>query len=254
MPVSATRRRRVAGGESGSADARRTSAEEERPRPQANGVSARLSERAGEQAAGPVAREAAVAALERAHSGEAAETDKAIAAVARRVMQVLSVLDTSRHELAARLARCERALQEQSAELQRRTDEVAALTRLLYEAECAAARRAAAATPVRPAAAGRGWLYSRASALVTLARRLSKPIDRRVARILRQLRLRRQVADLRRSGLFDAQWYLREYGDVARAGMDPMRHYVEFGLSEGRAPNPSLAAPRGEPRPAAGRN
>jgi hypothetical protein len=62
----------------------------------------------------------------------------------------------------------------------------------------------------------------------------------------RPFRLRRQIATLKSSGLFDAEWYLREYGDVARAGIDPLRHYVEFGAKEGRWPNPALRRPNGQ--------
>jgi hypothetical protein len=37
--------------------------------------------------------------------------------------------------------------------------------------------------------------------------------------------------------LFDAEWYLREYPDVAAADIDPLRHYLRFGRAEGRSPN-----------------
>jgi hypothetical protein len=62
----------------------------------------------------------------------------------------------------------------------------------------------------------------------------------------RPFRLRRQITLLRRSGLFDAEWYLRQNTDVASAGMDPLRHYVEFGAKEGRAPNAALAHANGK--------
>lgn len=39
---------------------------------------------------------------------------------------------------------------------------------------------------------------------------------------------------LRRRGLFDAALYRQRYPDVARTGMDPVRHYVLYGLEEGR--------------------
>src|SRR5690606_17529215 len=52
----------------------------------------------------------------------------------------------------------------------------------------------------------------------------------------RRLRLARQRAALLRTGLFDPDWYLRRYDDVAAAGMDPAQHYVEYGAKEGRAP------------------
>jgi hypothetical protein len=40
--------------------------------------------------------------------------------------------------------------------------------------------------------------------------------------------------------LFDGRWYLAEYSDVARAGMDPAKHYLEYGAKEGRNPSPSF--------------
>lgn len=52
---------------------------------------------------------------------------------------------------------------------------------------------------------------------------------------LRRWRDRRRIAA---SGAFDAAWYLRRYPDVAAAGIDPLRHYVESGCREGRFPNP----------------
>jgi len=39
---------------------------------------------------------------------------------------------------------------------------------------------------------------------------------------------------LKASGLFDGQYYLREYPDVARAELDPLEHYIERGANEGR--------------------
>jgi len=38
--------------------------------------------------------------------------------------------------------------------------------------------------------------------------------------------------------IFDAEFYLRQYPDVAAAGGDPFRHYLEYGASEGRKPHP----------------
>ncbi len=43
---------------------------------------------------------------------------------------------------------------------------------------------------------------------------------------------------LRRSGLFDGEYYLRQNLDVARSCMDPLKHYLRFGWKEGRDPNP----------------
>lgn len=40
-----------------------------------------------------------------------------------------------------------------------------------------------------------------------------------------------------RSGLFDAQFYLSTYPDVAAVRTDPLQHFIVFGHVEGRAPN-----------------
>lgn len=42
------------------------------------------------------------------------------------------------------------------------------------------------------------------------------------------------------SGLFDPDWYLREYEDVALAGMDPVRHYLWLGWRLSRDPGPKF--------------
>ncbi|RYH66500.1 MAG: hypothetical protein EON54_04835, partial [Alcaligenaceae bacterium] len=38
-------------------------------------------------------------------------------------------------------------------------------------------------------------------------------------------------------GDFDATWYLEAYPDVQQAGTPPLRHFLRFGIFEGRAPN-----------------
>lgn len=43
---------------------------------------------------------------------------------------------------------------------------------------------------------------------------------------------------------FDAAWYLARNTDVAQAGMDPLRHYLRFGRSEGRLPCALVSAGR----------
>lgn len=45
------------------------------------------------------------------------------------------------------------------------------------------------------------------------------------------------------SGLFDTDHYLACNKDVLAAGMDPLRHFVRYGASEGRAPNPWFSIP-----------
>lgn len=52
-----------------------------------------------------------------------------------------------------------------------------------------------------------------------------------------RLILRRKIRLLQRSGVFDPQWYLIKYEDIAKANVDPAEHYIKHGLAEGRSPN-----------------
>jgi GR25 family glycosyltransferase involved in LPS biosynthesis len=45
---------------------------------------------------------------------------------------------------------------------------------------------------------------------------------------------------IRAAGLFDDAFYLTTYPDVARTGMDPLFHYLEYGAREKRRPNPDF--------------
>jgi hypothetical protein len=47
---------------------------------------------------------------------------------------------------------------------------------------------------------------------------------------------------VRDSGLFDAEWYLNQYPDVATEGFDPLRHFIWHGLREDRNPNALFSA------------
>lgn len=46
-----------------------------------------------------------------------------------------------------------------------------------------------------------------------------------------------QVSDFRASGTFDEAWYLSEYPDVAKTGIDPAVHYLWIGRRLGRHPS-----------------
>ena len=47
------------------------------------------------------------------------------------------------------------------------------------------------------------------------------------------------LAALRQSGWFDAEWYLAQYPDVAQTGMDPGEHYLWIGVKLSRQPGPN---------------
>ncbi len=56
---------------------------------------------------------------------------------------------------------------------------------------------------------------------------------------LREDRLRRaKIKLIAASGLFDSDWYLEQYPDVRASGIDPLAHYLEYGVNEDRDPNP----------------
>lgn len=62
-------------------------------------------------------------------------------------------------------------------------------------------------------------------------------MTRRISR-LRAPRSDRDIAYLEASGLFDREWYLKKYPDVAAAMVNPIEHYVLHGAGESRNPSP----------------
>ena len=119
--------------------------------------------------------------------------------------------------------------------LNRQADEIAMLRQAVENKQQEAERERFEVEKLRQAAAG---AVGRAAGLLD---------GRSITSVWKPMRLRRQAAALRNSGIFDAEWYLRHYVDVASAGIDPLRHYVEFGAKEGRVPNPTLAPATGKP-------
>lgn len=47
--------------------------------------------------------------------------------------------------------------------------------------------------------------------------------------------------EIQHSGLFDAAWYLDTYKDVALSAIDPLEHFIRFGLLMGRDPGPDFS-------------
>lgn len=57
-----------------------------------------------------------------------------------------------------------------------------------------------------------------------------------------QLPQLRQFIDLiKRSGLFDTAWYLKQYPDVAASDIDPVEHYLRIGARQLRDPGPGFS-------------
>jgi len=42
---------------------------------------------------------------------------------------------------------------------------------------------------------------------------------------------------IKSSKIFDTNYYLKTYPDIEKAGVDPVKHYCEFGFKEGRNPS-----------------
>jgi glycosyltransferase involved in cell wall biosynthesis/SAM-dependent methyltransferase len=61
------------------------------------------------------------------------------------------------------------------------------------------------------------------------------------AKVTAKLEMHRQGDLIRHSLLFDREWYLAKYRDVATAGMDPALHYLWHGAAEGRDPSPEFS-------------
>ena len=55
--------------------------------------------------------------------------------------------------------------------------------------------------------------------------------------LIEKYRLFRDKKVIERSGLFDSEWYLKNYDDVKKCGKDPIIHYIQFGWKEGRNPS-----------------
>jgi hypothetical protein len=49
---------------------------------------------------------------------------------------------------------------------------------------------------------------------------------------------RADVALIEKSGLFDREYYLKQYPEVARSGIDPVVHFLNVGAKEGKNPSP----------------
>ncbi len=64
------------------------------------------------------------------------------------------------------------------------------------------------------------------------------PLKRQSSSASSKRKLQRNIRKLKASPLFDEEWYLMTHSDVAQENMDPARHYIKFGVAEGRDPSP----------------
>lgn len=163
---------------------------------------------------------------------------------AQRLNEHIAALATSNEtqdQAMQRLQVASRALsfgnQEQARSIENRFREIERLTQLLLDTECHAGQKLQAATTQIERLQHRLWAIEHSRSW-----RSTAPL-RGAARIAHRLRHRRSVNDVdivARSGLFDARWYVHQYPDVASSDLSPVRHYLEFGASEGRNPGPDF--------------
>jgi hypothetical protein len=147
-------------------------------------------------------------------------------------------------EAAASIARRDEALKAARLEAQRLRERLAALeadrARPGPRARTALGLPAGLSRLMRPDASGQVGTRGQAGSPME-----GMPRDGARHRMLRRLwrvglfrgQLRRSIDRLHRSGVFDADWYLDRNPDVAASGIDPARHFIEFGCAEGRAPS-----------------
>ena len=135
--------------------------------------------------------------------------------------QVQEELETTflrAQEDASKLRETEQNLREAEQNLQTAQSEIAALGQKIQELEKSPFRRTFA--PLQALARPRG-------------KRKSDKSEKR--------KLEQDIALIQSSGLFNAEWYLKAYPDVAKEGVDPLEHYLRYGAAEGRNPSTAFA-------------
>jgi hypothetical protein len=124
-------------------------------------------------------------------------------------------------ELAATLEQADAEKHVVEARLKERFSEIATLSKMLAEGEGRDRRYREQM----------GWLREIAA---VLASRPTSLKGRLLALLPASLQYRRQQKLLKRKALFDGEAYLATYPDVAREGVEPLRHYLMHGMNEDR--------------------
>ena len=83
-------------------------------------------------------------------------------------------------------------------------------------------------------------MYSPDAILKSWSYRIGRAMTSPLSAPLEALRSIRDRILVKKSGLFDTEWYLEQNKDVAEAKADPVRHYLKFGWREGRNPSPDF--------------
>ncbi|WP_127091218.1 hypothetical protein [Aquabacter cavernae] len=84
--------------------------------------------------------------------------------------------------------------------------------------------------------------YGRAEGRAVFPSRLAGPAAAAVPPAAAMLAEEADLATVKASALFDAEWYLARNADVSADGVDPALHYLWFGGQEGRDPGPRFSS------------
>jgi hypothetical protein len=133
----------------------------------------------------------------------------------------LAATEARAHELESQVTESKRWMAEAEGRLNDAFGEIAAVSRLLRDAELTAGRAVGEAEWTRKIAA---FFVGESDRPLSRIRMLAPPL------LLRPWVMR----ELKRRGWFDAQAYLRAHPDVERARVDALRHYLNCGIKEGR--------------------
>lgn len=195
-------------------------------------------------------REAARVAIEERDTARTAETEAQIEAA--RIAERLRVITQDRDDAKRREQDLRRSLpvQIRAARQEVRDTLTPRLEEAQREARQSRARLADAEQEIARLTGSRSWRWTapiRAGAgLVRTAAGGAMGLGGVVLGALRlpgaeRLAVERRAAIIRRSGYFNPEWYLARYPGVARAGIDPARHFAARGSIERRDPSPKFS-------------
>lgn len=164
------------------------------------------------------------AALEAARKDIAGQRQNHAQEIERLKHEMAKIRSESDSEIRKLRTEIERAKAERDniqTRLKERFDEIATLTRLLEQQEEKANR------------------LGQVRQLPNMTRRVLKAAGKRRhwANLWHRIRYAGALGRLKRSGIFDENWYLLQNPDVSASGINPAIHYIRFGAAEGRKPS-----------------
>jgi hypothetical protein len=159
--------------------------------------------------------------------------------------QIEQLLDAANAIVTFRIGDLEQRLETAREEKDRLIAELARMAAEVQHTQQRAADQAAALEAVRTESNHRAASQIRAirDQLVDAEAALAKSKAEQGRRLWRTLffpapNTRRAERQLMKSGLFDPEWYIREYPNVVKSGRSPAQHYLEEGYLRAYRPNP----------------